>query len=375
MSGSTGNTIGGNSQFGHMGSNDPYGSSDTTTPGGGGNHSSNNNAGSTPTQRQYSAILNDAAFMAKLTNLMKTAHGINPAAGFQITDITPGGSLTLSVTGLTSAQARQIGLGGLVMGYNAQGVPCAVGNIETGHTRPAYHSSGGSNGSSSGSPGMTAAQLEKSELGLFVKNFKEMTAGEETDALQKAGELIADMGEKMGAYLGDKYKEVAKEIAGEIRNFQGKTLRSFDDAMKSLNKITSNPGMKINPGDRDALVNAWQHVNAQEMANKLGNLSAAFKVADTIMKIEKVREKSIVGYQTGNWAPLMLEVESWVVSGMAAGVVISILSISAPVIAAAFGLPVSAITITGILVIGLLASLIDDSVVDKINNQLIPSAH
>ncbi|MDZ5641837.1 colicin-like pore-forming protein [Enterobacter sp. A103] len=195
------------------------------------------------------------------------------------------------------------------------------------------------------------------------------------DALQKSSEIIADAGEKIGAYLGDKYKAVAKEIAADIKSFQGKTLRSFDDAMKSLNKITSNPAMHINQADRDALVNAWQHVNVQDMANKFANLSSAFKVADTVIKIEKVREKSIVGYQTGNWGPLMLEVESWVVSGMAAGVAIGILSISAPVIAATFGIPVTAITIAGILGIGYLASFIDDSVVDEINNQLIPSAH
>lgn len=202
-----------------------------------------------------------------------------------------------------------------------------------------------------------------------------LTQHQEADVLQKSSELIADVGEKIGAYLGDKYKEVAKEIAGDIKNFQGKTIRSFDDAMKSLNKITSNPAMNINQADRDALVNAWQHINAQDMANKLGNISTVFKVADTIMKIEKVREKSIVGYQTGNWGPLMLEVESWVVSGMFAGAAMGVLSVLAPAIAATFGLSVTAITIAGILGIGYLGSFIDDSVVDKINNELIPSAH
>lgn len=198
---------------------------------------------------------------------------------------------------------------------------------------------------------------------------------QENDVLQKSSELIVDVGDKFGTYLGDKYKEVAREIAGDIRNFQGKTIRSFDDAMKSLNKITSNPAMNVSPADRTALVNAWQQVNAQDMANKLGNLSKAFSVADVVMKIEKVREKSIEGYETGNWGPLILEVESWVVSGMAAGVAMGVLSISAPVIAATVGLPVTAITIIGILSIGYLASLIDDNVVDKINNQLIPAAH
>lgn len=144
--------------------------------------------------------------------------------------------------------------------------------------------------------------------------------------------------------------------------------------MKSLNKITANPAMKINKADKDAIVNAWRHVNANDMANKLGNLSKAFKTADVVMKVEKVRQKSILGYETGDWGPLMLEVESWVISGLAASLalglfaaILSLLPIS--------GLPLAAITIVGIITVGFLASKIDDKVVDKINNEIIRPAH
>lgn len=195
------------------------------------------------------------------------------------------------------------------------------------------------------------------------------------EALQKASELITDMGEKIGIYLGEKYKEVAREIAGDIKNFQGKTIRNYNDAMASLNKIITNPGMKINQADKDALVNAWKSMNANDMANKLGNLSKAFKAGDVAIKIEKVREKSIEGYNTGNWGPLMLEVESWYLSGVAAGVAMGILAAIAPIVATTVGLPVTALTIAGIIGIGYLASFIDDKMVDKINNELIKPAH
>ncbi|MCV5934676.1 colicin-like pore-forming protein, partial [Escherichia coli] len=82
----------------------------------------------------------------------------------------------------------------------------------------------------------------------------------------------------------------------------------------------SNPGFKFNRADSDALANVWRSIDAQDMANKLGNISKAFKFADVVMKVEKVREKSIEGYETGNWGPLMLEVESWVLSGIASAV-------------------------------------------------------
>nr|WP_323748235.1 colicin-like pore-forming protein [Escherichia coli] len=148
----------------------------------------------------------------------------------------------------------------------------------------------------------------------------------QSDVLNKAAELISDMGNKIGDYLGESYKSLAREIADDIKNFQGKTIRSYDDAMESLNKILSNPSFKVNRADRDALVNAWRSRDAQDIANKLGNISKAFKAADVIMKIEKVKEKSIEGYETGNWGPLMLEVESWVLSGMAASVAMTLLS-------------------------------------------------
>ncbi|XMD04371.1 hypothetical protein H0S68_24610 (plasmid) [Serratia sp. AXJ-M] len=198
---------------------------------------------------------------------------------------------------------------------------------------------------------------------------------DEKEALIKASEIIADMGEKVGKHLGEKYKVVAKEIADEIKNFQGKKLRSYDDAMKSLNKILSNPGVKINKGDKDAIVNAWKSFKANDTAKKLENLSKAFAVASVALKVEKVREKSIEGYETGNWAPLMLEVESWVLSGVAASVALTIFSATLGAALLAAGIPAVTVGIMGIIVAGTVAALIDDNAVEYINNEIIKPAH
>ncbi|ENH8331263.1 hypothetical protein ABWE26_004248 [Escherichia coli] len=196
----------------------------------------------------------------------------------------------------------------------------------------------------------------------------------QSDVLNKATEVISDIGNKVGDYLGDAYKSLAREIADDVKNFQGKTIRSYDDAMASLNKVLSNPGFKFNRADSDALANVWRSIDAQDMANKLGNISKAFKFADVVMKVEKVREKSIEGYETGNWGPLMLEVESWVLSGMAASVAMTLLS----AIIGSFTLPalaLTAINIAGIMGISYLASYIDASVAEKINNKLVHFTH
>ncbi|HHJ1319602.1 TPA: colicin-like pore-forming protein [Escherichia coli] len=196
----------------------------------------------------------------------------------------------------------------------------------------------------------------------------------QSDVLNKAAEVISDIGNKVGDYLGDAYKSLAREIADDVKNFQGKTIRSYDDAMASLNKVLSNPGFKFNRADSDALANVWRSIDAQDMANKLGNISKAFKFADVVMKVEKVREKSIEGYETGNWGPLMLEVESWVLSGMAASVAMTLLS----AIIGSFTLPalaLTAINIASIMGISYLASYIDASVAEKINNKLVHFTH
>ncbi|MBH1930408.1 colicin-like pore-forming protein [Serratia rubidaea] len=215
------------------------------------------------------------------------------------------------------------------------------------------------------------AKFELAKIDLVRKIIEEQNLKkDEKEALTKASELLADMGGKIGDVIGEKYKSMSKEIAENVRNFQGKTIRSHTDAMASINKILANPGMKIKKGDSEALSNAWKLLNANDMANKLGNLSRAFKVADVAIKVDKVRKKSIEGYETGNWAPLMLEVESWVLSGMAASLAIALFgaiigAMSLP------GLAITALNIFGIIGISYLASFIDAGMADRINKEII----
>nr|WP_276525029.1 colicin-like pore-forming protein [Erwinia mallotivora] len=151
-------------------------------------------------------------------------------------------------------------------------------------------------------------------------------------------------------------------------------MRNIDQAMASLNKIISNPGMKINKADKDAIINAWRSLNANDMADKLGNLARAFKAVDVVQKVEKIRQKSIEGFETGNWQPLMLEVESWVLSGLAASFALGILTSIITSLSSTLSL-ITAVTILGIILFSVAATLIDDKLVDKINNELIRPAY
>lgn len=422
-----------------------------TTPGGStGNSGNNDNGGNgttNPQQQQISEIRKDPAVINKLSSLIAAARKINPYAKVTIQSISKSGVLSISVTELDVAQANQIGLTGLVMGFDVQGTKLAIGNLATGHARksdnakylngsvPASGEAFASGGAitwsfdpktgeylspkpfaggitiksititgpytyklvfdftpdsyvivtvNNGNPNTISTKFynwKGPESGFpkiavtAVRDFIQSKLAEERDLLIQTSEMIISVGQEVSKTLGEKYKSVANEIATDIKNFQGKAIRNHADAMAALNRVLQNPGMKINAGDKDAIVNAWNHLNATDMAYKLGFLGKTFSAADVVVKVEKLRQKTIEGYQTGNWSPLMLEVESWVLSGMGAGIALGILAYVAPVVATTLGIPVTAVTILGIIGITLAASLIDDKLADKINNEVIRPAH
>lgn len=212
-------------------------------------------------------------------------------------------------------------------------------------------------------------QLQKMKKPMVEKELKE---AQEKDALMKTSELVSDIGEKISEHVGEKYKKAANNIAENIKNFQGKTIRSHKEAMKSLNELLNNPAMKVNKSDREAINNAWKNINHEDTARKLTGLSKAFKIADIGLKVEKAAEKIDVGNKTGNWEPLMLEVESWIVSGMFAGAAMAILAAVVAPLAATVAIP---LFLVGTIAIAIIASKIDDNAVKQLNESLIRPAY
>lgn len=193
---------------------------------------------------------------------------------------------------------------------------------------------------------------------------------DEKDFLLEQSGIIADAGEKISNHIGGQYKRYADEIANNIRNFQGKTIRSYNDAIASLNNIMSNPSMKVKQGDKQALINAMKSVDANDMANRFSHFGKFFKAADIAIKIDKIREKSIEGYNTGNWGPLAYEVEAMVLSGVvgtvALGFVTAVLSL--------YALPTllfSTLVIAFSVAIAYGTSFIDAGFAERFNNEVV----
>lgn len=197
---------------------------------------------------------------------------------------------------------------------------------------------------------------------------------EEQDLLIKASEIIAASGEGIGKHFNDSYKAIAKEISEKISNFQGKKIRNINDALKSFDKMMANPKMKLNKADRLAVIKAWESIDAKEVAERFNKVSKTFKIADVVLKVRAIKEKTIEGYKTGDWKPLMLEVEAMVLSGFAAGSAISLLTMFFSSVLPA-GLALNLVVFILIVGVSYVSSLIDASLADSINKIVLEGFH
>ncbi|WP_108476660.1 colicin-like pore-forming protein [Pseudocitrobacter sp. RIT415] len=213
-------------------------------------------------------------------------------------------------------------------------------------------------------------QMMNDQALAIVKRYQ--MSKDEKSLLLGASAIIADVGGQVTTKLSAQYKNIAAIVANDIKNFQGKKVRSFDDAMKTLNSLMANPNLKLSAADKTAVANALRNLNLTDISNKLKNLSKGFAVADRALKIESVREAAIVGVQTGNWKPLGLEVESMVLSGIAG-------SISIAIVTAILGLLTAALPATLTVVVSYFAivfiayatSFIDAAAADRLNKEVI----
>lgn len=196
------------------------------------------------------------------------------------------------------------------------------------------------------------------------------------DQKQKAvittsAEIISDAGEKISGKLGEKYKGLAQGVANDISNFQGKKIRSFKDAMASLDAIAKNPNMKLSQADKTAMTNALKQMDLTGIANRFKGLERAFVWSDRLLKAQKVRDGIVTGITTGNWQPLALEVEAMYLSGITSAVALGIVTAIISLVAAAYAIPSAAITaVTVIAIIGLAiaTSYIDAEKAKALNN-------
>ncbi|NUU34422.1 colicin-like pore-forming protein [Pseudomonas sp. C2B4] len=192
----------------------------------------------------------------------------------------------------------------------------------------------------------------------------EEEARAEESVYKEAVSFLADTNKHILEKYGAELSKVAQDLQ---TNISGKKIRSYDEALASFEKINSNPNLKLNAKDTQAVVDALNALDKATFADNAKRLGKAFGVTGKIVQAEAIREKTIIGIQTGDWKPLGLEIEAIAAGALAAyaaGILLAgfFATIGSPVL---LSVPIAA------LIIASAASYFDSETVDEINKYLI----
>ncbi|MDX9674309.1 MULTISPECIES: colicin-like pore-forming protein [unclassified Pseudomonas] len=183
------------------------------------------------------------------------------------------------------------------------------------------------------------------------------------DDYKRAVAYVADANkyilEKYGANLHQVVMDLQKDVSG-------KKIRSYNDALQTFEQVRTNPRARLSAQDTRAVVDALNALDKATYADNVNRLAKGFGVTGKIVQAHSVIDKTVVGFREGNWKPLMLELES-IAAGMGAGALLAVI--------AAYSFPALAITVPGIVVVGLLIALaaayLSADNVEKINTLIL----
>ncbi|WP_272516855.1 colicin-like pore-forming protein [Providencia sp. PROV209] len=171
--------------------------------------------------------------------------------------------------------------------------------------------------------------------------------------------------------MGDKYKVASDKIINELNDFKGKKIKNSSDTLKILEKTINNPYLKVHKKDLPAISQAIKFIDGKKLSENLYKLGGSFRLADKFFKFEKIKTKVEEGFETGNWRPLVLEIEAMALAGVASPIVLAFtsasLSLLLPVTISVTLLSVSAIVLTAVI-----TSYIDADFAAAINKEIIP---
>lgn len=175
--------------------------------------------------------------------------------------------------------------------------------------------------------------------------------------------FAAASGERILQKYGANMSNIALEMQASI---SGSKIRSFNDAMTTFEKVRVNPNTRLSAQDTKAVVDALRALDKATFADNVTRLGKAFGVVGYISQANSVREAAAVGFETGSWKPLMLELEAMAL-GIGAGALLAVIF--------ALTAPVWSSTAVGVVVVAVLmaaiASLFNAKSVDKINNLVL----
>ncbi|MBZ6572481.1 hypothetical protein GNE01_02365 [Klebsiella sp. JL973] len=193
-------------------------------------------------------------------------------------------------------------------------------------------------------------------------------------AIQTSMTLAAQSAEKISQNAGQKAGEIARNLANTVR---GNKVRNYSDAKKTLDMLLKKPKLSLKQADKNAINQAITADKMKSLAKDFDALGKTFGFLDKGFTAKDLYEKYQTGYVTGNWQPLMLQLESMALSGIAAAYTYSFVTGISLGVAAAVGITLSATAaaIAAAIAAAVVASFFDVDFAENLNNQLIPKLY
>ncbi len=188
------------------------------------------------------------------------------------------------------------------------------------------------------------------------------------EQVQDVLSFTSDLSKSIAERYGQEYSKIAESLKANIK---GKKVKNYAQAMALFERARVNPNLRINPADVQAMRKAWGAFNTQEFGNNLSRLARAFGVVSMTVNMSKVINETLRGYYTGDWGPLMLQVETITASMAASYAAGFVAALGFTLIGMFVAVPVAVSTVGVALAIALAGAYVDTTVVEQINNAVI----
>lgn len=198
-----------------------------------------------------------------------------------------------------------------------------------------------------------AAEVKEAE-----QKLKEAQDALEKSQIKDAVDTMVGFYQYITEQYGEKYAKIAQDLAEKSK---GKKIQGVDEALAAFEKYKNVLDKKFSKVDRDAIFNALESVNYDELSKNLTKISKSLKITSRVSFLYDVGSDFKNAIETGNWRPLFVTLEKSAVDVGVAKIVALIFSFIVGVPLGFWGIAI---------VTGIVSSYIGDDELSKLNELL-----
>ena len=198
-----------------------------------------------------------------------------------------------------------------------------------------------------------AAEVKEAE-----QKLKEAQDALEKSQIKDAVDTMVGFYQYITEQYGEKYAKIAQDLAEKSK---GKKIQGVDQALAAFEKYKNVLDKKFSKVDRDAIFNALESVNYDELSKNLTKISKSLKITSRVSFLYDVGSDFKNAIETGNWRPLFVTLEKSAVDVGVAKIVALMFSFIVGVPLGFWGIAI---------VTGIVSSYIGDDELSKLNELL-----